>query len=107
MNEPPEFDSSAIDLAVVENTASNTNIGDPIAATDPESDMLTYSISHTVSDLFDIDSSTGQISIGEATTFDLESPADSDGDNIYDTETAVIPPYSVGCRSQKRTSPPA
>ena len=93
MNEPPEFGSSAIDLVVVEKTASNTNIGDPIAAIDPdpESDMLTYSIFGTDSDLFDIDSSTGQISIGAATTFDLVSPADSDGDNIYDTEAAVKP----------------
>ena len=43
VNEPPWFDSSVLDLVVVENTAANTNIGSPVAANDPESDTLTYS----------------------------------------------------------------
>ena len=44
VNEPPEFDSSAVDLEIAENTATNTNMGDQIVATDPESDTLTYSL---------------------------------------------------------------
>ena len=44
VNEPPQFDTSAIELEVDENTATNTNIGDPILASDPESDGLTYSL---------------------------------------------------------------
>ena len=35
VNEPPEFDSSAVDLEIAENTATNTNIGDPILADRP------------------------------------------------------------------------
>ena len=37
VNEPPVFDSSGVELEVAENTATNTNVGDPItAASDPE-----------------------------------------------------------------------
>ena len=89
VNEPPGFDSSVLDLVVVENTAGSTNIGDPIAATDPESDMLTYSLSGVDSDQYDIEPSTGQISVGGTTTFDIESPSDSNLDNVYELAVMV------------------
>ena len=89
VNEPPGFDSSVLDLMVVENTAGSTNIGDPIAATDPESDMLTYSLSGVDSDQYDIEPSTGQISVGGTTTFDIESPSDSNLDNVYELAVMV------------------
>ena len=44
VNEPPVFDSSGVELEVAENTATNTNIGDPIAAVDPEDGDVTYSL---------------------------------------------------------------
>ena len=89
VNEPPGFDSSVLDLVVVENTAASTNIGSPAAANDPESDTLTYSLSGVDSDQFDIEPSTGQISVGGTTTFDIESPSDSNADNVYELAVQV------------------
>ena len=44
-NEPPSFaDDAPTSVNVIENTPSNTNIGDPFTATDPERDSLTYSL---------------------------------------------------------------
>ena len=89
VNESPGFDSSVLDLVVVENTAANTNIGSPVAANDPESDTLTYSLLGVDSDQFDIEPSTGQISVGGTTTFDIESPSDSNADNVYELAVMV------------------
>ena len=89
VNEPPGFDSSVLDLVVVENTAGSTNIGSPVAANDPESDTLTYSLLGVDSDQFDIEPSTGQISVGGTTTFDIESPSDSNADNVYELAVQV------------------
>ena len=89
VNEPPGFDSSVLDLVVVENTAASTNIGSPVAANDPESDALMYSLSGVDSDLFDIKLMTGQISVGSTTTFDMESPSDSNADNVYELAVQV------------------
>ena len=89
VNEPPGFDSSVLDLVIVENTAASTNIGSPVAANDPESDTLTYSLFGVDSDQFDIEPSTGQISVGVMTTFDIESPSDSNADNVYELSVQV------------------
>ena len=35
-----------------------------------------------------IDTSTGQINVGTATTLDYEAPTDSDGDNVYELDGA-------------------
>ena len=61
VNEPPEFDSSGVELEVDENTATNTNIGDPITAVDPEDGEVTYSLAGTDAALFDVDGSGGQV----------------------------------------------
>ena len=81
VNEPPEFGSSAIELEVAENTATNTNIGDPILASDPESDGLTYSLAGVDAASFDIGPLTGQIKTEGL--LDHESPSDVGGDNVY------------------------
>ena len=53
--------------SVDENTPPGVNIGDPISATDPDEDdeefgnTLTYKLSGTDADKFDIDASTGQL----------------------------------------------
>ena len=51
---------------------------------------LTYSLGGTDAVLFKIDASTGLISTGTATTLDHESPADSNGDNIYELAVQVM-----------------
>ncbi len=63
VNEPPEFTSSAVELEIEENSSFNTNVGNPIIATDPESAALTYSLTGADADSFDVDASTGQIRI--------------------------------------------
>ena len=89
VNEPPEFEPSLIELEIAENTATNTKVGDPIEATDTESDVLVYSVSGADSDFFDIDDSTGQISIGADTALDHEYPVDANGDNVYEVTLEV------------------
>ena len=89
VNEPPEFDVPSVSLEVGENVEANTGIGDPIAATDPESAELMYSLGGVDAGLFEIDPSTGQINVGTATTLDYEAPTDSDGDNVYELEVQV------------------
>ena len=62
VNEPPVFDANApIALNVVENTAANVDIGDPVTATDPENDPVTYELDDGDGASFDIDTNTGQI----------------------------------------------
>ena len=43
-NEPPQFPSNTTSRNVDEHTPADTNIGAPVAATDPEDDTLTYSL---------------------------------------------------------------
>ena len=63
VNEPPQFAAEApVELTVAENTAVDTNIGEPIGATDEDDgDTLIYSLSETDTEILGIDASTGQI----------------------------------------------
>ena len=62
VGEKPVFAPGGVTLTVAENTASGTNIGDPITATDPDSgDTLTYSLQRGDADSFRIDANTGQV----------------------------------------------
>ena len=60
-NRSPLFGKGDETISVSENTASGVEIGDPITATDPDEDVLTYSLTSTDADAFRIDPSTGQI----------------------------------------------
>ena len=90
VNEPPEFEILYVAIAVGQTTLPNVNIGEPVQAIDPEASELTYSLGGTDAGLFEIDASTGQISTGAATTIDHDSPADSNGDNIYELAVQVM-----------------
>ena len=89
VNESPRFGSSNIELEIDENTSGGTNIGDPIVASDPESNTLTYSLSGADSALFSVGASTGQIRVGASTVLDHESSADSGNDNVYELTVQV------------------
>ena len=89
INEPPEFEGLYVRVAVEENTPASTNVGDPVLAVDQEMDELTYSLAGPDADLFEVDPSTGQISIGAETLLDFESPSDSNGDNVYELVARV------------------
>ena len=60
-NRNPVFSGGARTLSVAEDTPSGDTIGDPITATDPDDDPVTYELEGTGAEAFDIDRSSGQI----------------------------------------------
>ena len=77
--------------SVAENKAVGTVIGDPIAATDADNDVLLYSISNTTGvdgDCFDIDPRSGQLKVAKKVNFEATTTACSgttprDPDDTY------------------------
>ena len=74
-NAAPSFSDSAATVSVAENTAAGTNIGDPVAATDPDGgDTLTYTLGSTADDgHFAVDSKTGQLQTSGALDYESQS----------------------------------
>ena len=73
VDEPPEFDSSGVELEVAENTVTNTNIGDSITAADPEGGDVTYSLTGANAGLFGMDASSGQVKTKGSLNFEAAS----------------------------------
>ena len=74
VNEKPSFPPGRVILTVAENTTSNTNIGDPITATDPDSgDTLTYSLQRDDAGSFSIDANTGQVKTSAALDYETKN----------------------------------
>ena len=69
---------SAASADIAENSSGTIHTA---AASDPEGKTLTYTISGTDADDFNIDSSSGALSFAEAPDFEI--PSDADGDNTY------------------------
>ena len=94
-NTAPTFtDGASTTRSVAENTAANANIGDAVAATDPENDTLTYTLSGTDAASFDIESTTGQLKTKSALDYETKSAYTvtvtvSDG-SLTDTITVTI-----------------
>ena len=72
-NSAPDFGAATATRSVDENTASYTNIGSPVTATDSDSDELVYSIQNGAKTHFGIDSATGQLWVGNKLDFERES----------------------------------
>ena len=70
-NDPPEFGADTASLAVDENTAPGALVGDPITASDPNGDDVSYSLSG--SGEFTVDPRTGQIRVSEGSALDHEA----------------------------------
>ena len=70
----PEFPEDEDGMrSVVENSAVGTEVGAPVAATDKDAnDTLTYTLGGGDADSFEIDSETGQITVGAGTMLDAE-----------------------------------
>ena len=68
----PSFEGD-VTLTVDENAPPGSLVGDAVAATDPDGDVLTYSLSGTDASSFVLDGSTGQITVGSGTLLDYES----------------------------------
>ena len=79
VNEPPTFDEGdAATREVPENSAADTNVGAAVPATDQDGDTLTYSLSGTDASLFEIDASSGQITVKSGTELDYEAKTSYD-----------------------------
>ena len=73
-NRAPSFDPDVeTTLALAENSPPGTNVGGPVAATDPDNDALTYSLSGADAASFAIDAATGQITAKTGVTYDYEA----------------------------------
>ena len=68
----PSFEGD-VTFTVDENTPPGSLVGDAITATDPDGDVLTYSLSAIDASSFVLDGSTGQITVGSGTLLDYES----------------------------------
>ena len=74
INLPPSFtDGDSALRSVTENSEAGSNVGEPVAAIDPEATAITYTLGGVDAELFEIDSSTGQITVGEGATLDFET----------------------------------
>ena len=77
VNKAPRFlEAPAATRTVRKDAQPGDKVGAPISAVDPEGRALTYSLGGADSDSFAIDSRTGQLTVGNNTTFD-SSPEDS------------------------------
>ena len=73
-NAAPTFAAASTAVSVAENTVAGTNIGDAVAATDPDAgDSLTYTLGSTDDDgHFAIDSKTGQLKTSGALDYESQ-----------------------------------
>ena len=90
VNRPPMFESASMMREVEENTRAGFAIGgDPITADDPDGDTLTYSRSGGADMAsFTIDSTTGQLKVGEGTDLDFEGTQ-----TTYEVEVKAEDPF--------------
>ena len=79
---PAFIEGASTTRSVVENTASGVDIEAPVAATDADSDSLTYTLSGTDSASFEVDSTSGQLRTKAA--LDYETKA------AYNTVTITV-----------------
>ena len=73
-NTAPTFtDGDSTTRSVAENTAAEQNIGTAVAATDQDNDTLTYTLSGTDADAFNIVSTSGQLKTKAALDFEAKN----------------------------------
>ena len=72
-NNPPTFASDPVIYTIAENSPPGTNVGEPVTATDPDGDTLTYTLGGADVADFRIDSASGQITVGPDTSLDYET----------------------------------
>ena len=74
VNNPPAFtDTAPTTRSVDENTASASNIGAAVAATDADNDTLVYGLTGTDASSFSIDSTSGQLKTSASLDFETDS----------------------------------
>ena len=99
-NASPDFQDDTDTRTVPESTAVGANVGDPVTATDTDSDTLTYELDNDAdsttllaadSDLqfFDIDMETGQIEVAQELDYDAVGEGRAD-DAVAGTYTVIV-----------------
>ena len=88
VNNPPAFESAAIDREVREDTTSGGNVGDAVMATDPDGDSLTYEITGGA-DMDKFGNTGPQITVGSA-ELDYE-----DGQSTFEVELTATDPFGM------------
>ena len=77
-NGSPDFEEDADTRTVPESTAVGDPVGDPVAATDPDDDTLTYELIEVASpndgddEFFNIDQASGQITVAQELDYDSD-----------------------------------
>ena len=85
---PPAFPIAETgQRGVDENTGSGQNIGAPVAATDPDSETLTYTLGGTDADAFDIVASSGQLQTKAALNYESQ--------DSYSVTVTAADPYDL------------
>ena len=94
-NRPPAFAAESTTRSIAETTKQGVKIGEPVSATDPDGNTLTYSLEGTDAASFSIETSTGQLKTKAALDRDTKSQYSvivkvSDGKGGTDTITVTI-----------------
>ena len=85
VNEAPTVTNTVREVSVLEATANSTvNFAYTITGTDPEGDLLTFTLGGNDASAFDINSGTGAIGFKAGSSPDYDTPADANGDNVYE-----------------------
>ena len=89
-NVRPQFPASETgQRSVDENSRAGTNIGEPVAAEDPENNRLTYSLTGFDAESFAIVSSTGQLRVREPLDFETGRTISIVDVNVHDRRDAA------------------
>ena len=101
-NRPPRFSANAVTRSVAENSASGTNVGARVRATDADRDTLIYALSGADAGSFTIGRTNGQIEVDSQTTLDYETKDSymvtvraTDPDNASDTISVTVTVVNV------------
>ena len=99
LNEPAAFPNTETgERTIAEGTPSNVAIGDPVAATDPDDDALTYTLSGADADWFRVDSSSGQLLTEKLLDFETQDRHEVDvtvGDPFNAATTTIMVTINV------------
>ena len=91
VNRPPVFESASMMREVEENSLAGIAVGDPVMADDPDNDVLTYTRTGGADmAAFTIDSTSGQLKVGEGTKLDFEG-----AQTTYEVEVTAKDPFGL------------
>ena len=73
VNGAPYFGSATTTRSVAENSPSDSEVGDPVTATDPDGDALTYKLGGVDADSFGVNATSGQILVKAALDYEKKN----------------------------------